>query len=975
MNVFHIDEARRVPEASDDGEARSRAVFDALREGIVVWDADCRVVDANLSAGALLGIPVRDLHGLSLGGLATALGGDGALLEEDGTVCEPGRYPVDEVRRTGEAVRRRVLGIAAEAGDVTWLEIDVQPVADEVYGQLLVSSFRDITRRKAVDDRMRALSAIVESSGDAILRQSLDGIIESWNTGAEILYGWSALEVVGRHHDTIVPAERAVEAEHMRLAARRGTSIDNLLTVRRHRDGTHVDVVVTTSPLRDATGAVIGMSEIAGDVSELVETRDALAQSEERFRTLVQRSSDVAFVLDERGVVSFVSPAIERLGFSPDDVVGRRAAELVHGEDLALLSDPLARDVLRDGAGKVEWRMRHVDGSYRWCEWVVTDVRDVPAVAGFVVNVRDVTDRKRAEAERSEAQERFRQGFERSAFGLAVLDLHQMITSANSAFAELLGRPVEHLVGRDPLEFLHPAESESARSGFERLLHGGASFYKREHRMMRADDSVVSVLIDMTLLREPDGTPSYYFVQVRDITDRKRAEAALEHQALHDDLTNLPNRLLLTERLTHSLARAERTATQVAVLFFDLDRFKLVNDGLGHAVGDELLVEVAHRLRASIRATDTVARFGGDEFVVVREDVHDVNEAVDFAERIAAKLGDPVAVSGRELYATASIGIALGDGTEPADQLLRDADAAMYRAKDLGRARIELFSHDLQQRVAARLDLETALRQAIERDELELLYQPIIRLADGRVVGAEALLRWHREGHGLVLPSEFIPIAEETGMIVPIGTWALEHALDEVRALTRRHETDWPLLAVNLSALQLRLPTSIDMVRSAIRQSGVDPSMLSLEITESALMGDIELSARAMRALRELGVRLAVDDFGTGYSSLAYLKKLPIDALKIDRSFISGLPDDPHDRSITEAVITLGNSLGLTVVAEGVETVEQWIALDELGCAVGQGFLWSPPIPASGFAPLITGLRRAPASVDETPPGEEKPES
>jgi diguanylate cyclase (GGDEF)-like protein len=487
--------------------------------------------------------------------------------------------------------------------------------------------------------------------------------------------------------------------------------------------------------------------------------------------------------------------------------------------------------------------------------------------------------------------------------------------------------------------------------------------------MVRADGSLVWVLIDMTVVRDANDEPSYYFVQVRDLTDRKRAEEALEHQALHDDLTRLPNRLLLVDRLSHSLARAERTGTSLAVLFLDLDRFKLVNDGLGHVVGDQLLIEVAERLGHAVRGSDTVARFGGDEFVIVREDVEDVSEAIEFAERVAATLHEPIALSGRELYATTSIGIAIGGEGASAEQLLRDADAAMYRAKDLGRARIELFSHELQQRVAARLDLETALRQAIERDELQLLYQPIVRLADGRVVGAEALLRWHREGNGVILPADFIPVAEETGLIVPIGTWALEHALTEMRALTRNHDSaEWPLLAVNLSALQLRLPTSIAMVRDAIDASGVDPSMLSLEITESALMDDIELSARAMHALRDLGVRLAVDDFGTGYSSLAYLKRLPVDSLKIDRSFIDGLPSDPHDRSITEAIVTLGNSLGLTIVAEGVETVEQWIALDELGCTVGQGFLWSPPIPASAFAPLITGLRR-PARVARSTPG------
>jgi diguanylate cyclase (GGDEF)-like protein len=259
-------------------------------------------------------------------------------------------------------------------------------------------------------------------------------------------------------------------------------------------------------------------------------------------------------------------------------------------------------------------------------------------------------------------------------------------------------------------------------------------------------------------------------VQVRDITDRKRAEEALAYQALHDDLTRLPNRLLLVDRLTHSLGRSERVGTQVAVLFLDLDRFKLVSDGLGHVVGDQLLVEVARRLSQSIRASDTVARFGGDELVIVREDVHDVTEALDFAERTLDTLHEPIPLSGRELYATASAGIALGTAGASAEQMLRDAYAAMYRAKDLGRARIELFSHELQQQVAARLDLETALRQATDRDELELLYQPIVRLVDGRVVGAEAPLRWHRDGHGVVLPSEFIPVAEESGMIVAIGT-------------------------------------------------------------------------------------------------------------------------------------------------------------------------------------------------------------
>jgi diguanylate cyclase (GGDEF)-like protein/PAS domain S-box-containing protein len=974
MGFFQIGDARwatsgyEIEATADD--RLTRAVFDSLGDGVIVWDEHGQVVDSNRNAARILGLfgPHPPGKALALDELTAWAERQLDLRTEGGAPYLAAEYPVERARRTGKPVIGEVMGVMRGEGQPAWLEVDVQPIDDEEHGQLVVMSFRDITERKAAEEHMRALSAIVESSSDAILRQSVDGIIESWNTGAEALYGYSAREVIGRHHSVIVPDDRLVETEHMLLAAKRGTSISNLLTVRRHRDGRLIHVVVTTSPLLDSTGAVTGVSEIGGDVTELIEARDALAHSEARFRALVQRSSDVAFVLDHNGVITYASPACSRFGYDPADLIGSASRELIHPDDVARYRDTVFETVETYGSATVEWRLRNADGSYRWVEEVLTDLQDEPTVAGWVINIRDITDRRQAESERLEAEERYRQGFERSAFGLAVMDLQQTFTSVNPALANMLGQPVERLIGSGPLEWLHPTETVTAATGIDRLLRGDAPFYKREHRMVRPEGTIVSVLIDMALVRNANDEPSYFFVQVRDITDRKRAEDALAHQALHDDLTHLPNRLLLVDRLTHSVARAERGETQVAVLFLDLDRFKLVNDGLGHVVGDELLMEVAQRLTRSVRASDTVARFGGDEFVIVREDVHDVNEAVEFAERIVAILHEPIQLSGRELYATASVGIALGDGSASAEQLLRDADAAMYRAKDLGRARIELFSHELQQRVAARLDLETALRQAIERDELELLYQPIVRLADGRVVGAEALLRWHRQGRGLVLPAEFIPVAEETGMIVPIGTWALEHALAEVRALTSHNEeADWPLLAVNLSALQLRLPSSLEMVREAIRNSNVEPSMLSLEITESALMGDIDMSARAMRSLRELGVKLAVDDFGTGYSSLAYLKQLPVDCLKIDRSFIDGLPGDQHDRSITEAIITLGNSLGLTIVAEGVETVEQWIALDELGCTVGQGFLWSPPIPASAFAPLITGLRRRPArdrSVD-----------
>jgi diguanylate cyclase (GGDEF)-like protein/PAS domain S-box-containing protein len=971
MHVFDTEDMPPMGGAGDTASARVRAVFDTLGEGVIVWDDDGAVLDCNRSAAEILGRSPVELRTMTFDEVMAMAELEMRPVSEQGRVLRLDEFPAIQARRRGRPVTGAVFGITRPDGTRVWLEVDARPVRDDFDGRLLVTSFRDVSERKASEARMRALSDIVESSSDAIFRQDLDGIIESWNNGAERMYGFTAAEVLGRHRSLIVPDDRDDESDAILAAAANRTSVNDLLTLRRRKDGCPLHVVVTTSPLFDSTGAVVGLSELAVDVTELVEARDALMQSEERFRSLVQRSSDVAFVLDADGVITYASPAAMRFGYDPHDLIGTQSRDLVHPDDVARHRDFVFDAVAAQGSTTVEWRIRCADGSYAWVEEVFTDLHDVPAVGGWVANMRDITDRRNAEEERVEAEERYRQGFQRSAFGLGVLDLDQTFTSVNPALAELLGHEPEHLIGRRPLEFLHPTEGDSARNGFERLLSGDLAFYKREHRMVRGDGSIVAVLVDMTLVPDSDGAPSYYFVQVRDITDRKRAEEALAHQALHDDLTHLPNRLLLVDRLSLSLARADRLDSHVAVLFLDLDRFKLVNDGLGHVVGDQLLVEVADRLSASIRASDTVARFGGDEFVIVREDVGGASEAVEFAERVVGVLHEPISLSGRELFATASVGIALGGAGSSAEQLLRDADAAMYRAKDLGRARIELFSRELQQQVGARLDLETALRQAIERDELELLYQPIVRLADGRVVGAEALLRWHRAGHGVVLPSEFIPVAEETGMIVRIGTWALEHALGDLRTFVRLHgEVDWPLLAVNLSALQLRLPSSLEMVRSAIRASDADPSMLSLEITESALMGDIDTSASAMRALRELGVRLAVDDFGTGYSSLAYLKRLPIDSLKIDRSFIAGLPGDQHDRSITEAIITLGDNLGLTIVAEGVETVEQWIALDELGCTVGQGFLWSPPIPASSFAPLVSGLRRRTAPSTGNDAGE-----
>jgi diguanylate cyclase (GGDEF)-like protein len=434
--------------------------------------------------------------------------------------------------------------------------------------------------------------------------------------------------------------------------------------------------------------------------------------------------------------------------------------------------------------------------------------------------------------------------------------------------------------------------------------------------------------------------------------ERKRAqvaERALLHQAFHDSLTGLPNRALFDDHLGQLLARRQRRAQEAAVLFLDIDRLKWVNDSLGHAAGDQLLVAVAERLKAVLRPGDTVARFGGDEFVVLCDDLSSESEALTVAERLRDALAAPFHLRGREIGLTASIGVALASTSthDTPDALLRDADAAMYRAKEKGRDRVELFDDRMRSRALARLETESMLRRAIDQGQLRVYYQPVIDLATGRVTGLEALARWSHPERGVVLPSEFIGVAEETGLIIGLGAYVLIEACTQVARWNSRYPDHPPLtMSVNLSAHQLRAAGLREMVAGALAQSNLSPPLLCLEITETALVEDVESSQAALDALKDLGVTLAVDDFGTGYSSLIYLRRFPVRVLKIDRSFVVGLGTSAEDTAIVAGVVGLARALGLLAVAEGVETPEQAARLHELGCALAQGYHWSEPLTA-----------------------------
>ena len=548
------------------------------------------------------------------------------------------------------------------------------------------------------------------------------------------------------------------------------------------------------------------------------------------------------------------------------------------------------------------------------------------------------------------------------------VDEEGLVLEWNNEAEATFGWPRSEAVGRRFVDhMIAPARRDAFTADVEAFATaaGDSARHRRvETYALRRDGVEVPVELKLSRLRA-GGT---YIIQtfVRDLSEslraereRRNAEDRIAHMALHDALTGLPNRALLFDRLTHALAGARRRGATLAVLYIDVDNFRMVNESLGHHAGDELLIEVARRLADIVRRSDTMARvredtlvrFGGDEFVLVCEDIAGERDATSIAERLAAALADDIVVAGEKFVVSASIGIALATGETTPDAVVNEAEAAMYRAKQGGRARYEVFDPAKGPRVRNRLHEEAELRQAIEREELRLFYQPIVSVSDGGLVGAEALVRWEHPERGLLAPGQFLPLAEETGLIVPLGRWVLREACARATGWQRRGL--FMRIGVNVSAHQLADGELGTLVMEVLDDSELDPSRLVLEITESVLVQETKISVDVLRELRGLGVRVSLDDFGTGYSSLSYLRRLPLDAVKLDRAFISGLADTTVDRQIVAAIVQMARGMSMTVVAEGVETAAQWDSLRDLGCHLAQGYYFARPMPAEQMSSVV----------------------
>jgi diguanylate cyclase (GGDEF)-like protein/PAS domain S-box-containing protein len=607
-----------------------------------------------------------------------------------------------------------------------------------------------------------------------------------------------------------------------------------------------------------------------------------------------------------------------------------------------------------------EVRLRHADGTWRWFEAKVTNHLDNPKVLGIVGNLHDITERKLAEEALQEAHERFRSAFENAPIGMAMVDLDGRILRANSAYGRIVGRTADELCGMSMHDVTHGADRESSRAETSRLVASASDGYRIENRCLHADGHDVWVSVSVSCVRDQEGAPLYLIGQIEDVTERRALRERLAYAAIHDPLTTLPNRVLFLDRLEVALSRSTRFRRRSAVIFLDLDHFKLVNDSMGHTAGDELLQAVAQRLRAALRPSDTVARFGGDEFVVLCEEIADEEAALDVARRLSDALAPPIDLTEGEVFVTASQGVAIsGRASDSASGLLRDADTAMYMAKERGRSRTELF--DLQSHAMAIEQMQTRsqLHWALERGEFDVYYQPIVDLESGRLAGVEALLRWQHPERGLLLPGDFLTVAEESGLIVPIGAWVLDEACRQhvrwQQERTQRGAASLPIgVSVNLSPRQLVDPGFVDQVQDIIRSSTIDPSALWLEITEGALATDTGSTLRILSDLRALGVRLSIDDFGSGYASLGYLKSFPVETVKIDRGFIEGIGQGTADTTIVRSVVNLARSLGLHSIAEGVELPAQLHELRTLGCEFAQGFLLGVPLPAKTVGDVLT---------------------
>lgn len=685
------------------------------------------------------------------------------------------------------------------------------------------------------------------------------------------------------------------------------------------------------------------------------QTVDSLRDSERRLRVLTEQLPVGVFLVNLQGQCRYVNDRWRRMaGLTAEQPFELGWISALHPDDRETVLAAWWQAIESSSELLIEHRFRTPTGQETWLSTHATPLRDSAGrITGYLGAHTDITERKRIEETVRASEMRFRSYFELPLIGIALTGPDKRCYEINNWLCEMLGYPRAQLQRLTWAELTYREDLAAELAQFERVMNRRIEGYSLDKRFIRSNGELLYAHVSSRCLRRANGAVEHFVTVVQDITERKQAEERLQNLAQYDALTSLPNRALLTDRLWQAVRRAGRDHTLVGVMLVDLDRFKRFNDTLGHTIGDQLLRDMAARLQQCVRECDTISRQGGDEFAVLLPDLATSDDAAWIAQRMLDVVAQPCRLGDHELHATCSIGISLyprdGNNTE---MLLRNADIALYRAKDMGRNNYQFYLSGATVLSRERLNLETHLRHAVEQGELELYYQPKWDFRAGAIRGAEALIRWNHPKLGLLSPIRFIPIAEDSGLILQVGEWVLRTAVREIGQL---HRDGFPGLrvAINLSARQFRQANLADLVRGVLAEAAFEPACLELELTETILMNPTDDNLATLKAFKTLGARVAIDDFGTGYSSLGYLQRFPLDVLKIDRTFVMDLPTNTSSIAIANAILTLAHGLRLEVVAEGVETVEQLTFLRDHGCDEGQGYYFGRPMPLTEFKDLL----------------------
>jgi diguanylate cyclase (GGDEF)-like protein/PAS domain S-box-containing protein len=811
------------------------------------------------------------------------------------------------------------------------------------------------------DDRW--LRSVVRNSSEIVAIVDPDGTLRYANLAWQRVLGYDPEEEIGKMNvlDHVHPEDLQHVLEETEEALAEGGITTNGAEYRfRHKDGSWRWMESVSTYLLDdphVGGVVVSFR----DVTERKDVKETLRQSEERFRSSFRDAAiGMALVATDGRWLQVNRSLCEMVGYPEVELLEKTFQDITHPDDLEKDLEQVRRLLAREiRTYQMVKRYFHREGHVVWVLLSVSLVHDEEGEPlYFVSQIQDISERKRAEQKIRDAEQRYRTLVEQ-------IPAVTYIDPVDDPHTSLYTSPqIEEMLGYTPQEWqteklwpkcLHSDDRERILAADERFEAGGSEPFREEYRLLAKDGSVVWVREEAVLVRDEAGEPLYWQGVFYDLTERKVLEERLEHRALHDPLTNLPNRQLLVDRLGQALRRTRRRHKRVAVLFMDLDGFKVVNDSLGHEVGDRLLVAVSERLKRCLRPEDTLARLGGDEFVVLVEDVEAADEAVRLAERIIDELKNRFVLNGRELYARASIGIAIGeDRTKDTHDLLRDSDTAMYRAKDEGWG-YSVFDTVMYEKAIDRLEAENDLGRAVEQEEFVVHYQPIVSLQTGEVFAVEALVWWEHPKWGLLDPDEFLPMAEESSLVIPMGEQVLTEACLRAKEWQEKRPHNPPLvMSVNLSARQLSRPDLAETVEGILKETGLEGSCLTLDVTETIYVRALAGNTATLDRLRALGARISIDDFGMGYSSLAYLKRLPANALKIDKSFVKGLGEDVEDTAIVRMIIELAHTLGLEVIAEGVESEEQARLLREMNCDFAQGYHFSKPLPPEAMPALLS---------------------